>query len=67
MEYRGIEYSVVQGIERGVWPWSVSVTNLLIMGRASTRPAAIAAAEHAIDKALTPIKQRLRPPDDEDV
>jgi hypothetical protein len=67
MEYRGIEYTVVQGIERGVWPWSVSVANLPIMGKAPTRPAAMAAAEHAINKALTPIKQRFRPPDDESV
>jgi hypothetical protein len=67
MEYRGIEYTVLQGIERGVWPWSVSVTNLLIMGKAPTRPAAMAAAEHAIDKVLTPIKRRLPPPDDEGV
>jgi hypothetical protein len=26
MEYRGIEYTVVQGIERGVWKWSASVS-----------------------------------------
>jgi hypothetical protein len=25
MEYRGVEYTVVQGIERGVWKWSVSL------------------------------------------
>jgi hypothetical protein len=25
MEHQGIEYTVVQGIERGVWKWSVSV------------------------------------------
>src|ERR1700684_447648 len=53
MKYRGIEYTVVQGIERGVWPWSASVTNLLIMGNAPNRPAAVAAAERAINKALT--------------
>src|ERR1700684_4020107 len=53
MKYRGIEYTVVQGIERGVWPWSASVTNLLIMGNAPNRPAAVAAAERAINKALS--------------
>jgi hypothetical protein len=36
MKYRGIEYTVVQGIDRGVWPWLASVTNLLIMGNALT-------------------------------
>jgi hypothetical protein len=67
MKYRGIEYTVVQGIKRGVWPWSASVTNLLIMGNAPNRLAAVAAAERAINKALTPIGRRLRPLDDEDV
>jgi hypothetical protein len=67
MKYRGIEYTVVQGIERGVWPWSASVTNLLIMGNAPNRPAAVAAAERAINKALTPIRRRLSLLDDEDV
>jgi hypothetical protein len=67
MKYRGIEYTVVQGIKRGVWPWSASVTNLLIMGNAPKRLAAVAAAERAINKALTPIGRRLRPLDDEDV
>jgi len=33
MEYRGVEYTVVQGVERGVWKWTASVTNLLIMGK----------------------------------
>jgi hypothetical protein len=66
MKYRGIEYTVVQGIERGVWPWSTSVANLLVMGKATNRPAAVAAAERAINKALTPVKRRLRPPCDAD-
>jgi hypothetical protein len=67
MKYRGIEYTVVQGIERGVWPWSALVTNLLIIGNAPNRLAAVAAAERAINKALAPVRRRLHPLDDEDV
>jgi hypothetical protein len=61
MEHRGVEYSVVQGVERGVWKWSASVADMLIMGQASTKPAAVAAAERAINKALAPTKKRLVP------
>jgi hypothetical protein len=32
MEYRGIEYSTVQGIERGVWKWSASVAGVVVVG-----------------------------------
>jgi hypothetical protein len=56
MEYRGVEYTVVQGAERGVWKWTASVANLLIMGKAPTKPAAVAAIERAINKALAPTK-----------
>jgi hypothetical protein len=62
MEYRGIEYSVVQGIERAVWKWTASVADVLIMGQASTKSAAAAAAERAINKALAPPRVRLVPP-----
>jgi hypothetical protein len=52
MEYRGIEYTLVQGIKPGVWKWTTSAANLLIMGKAPSRPAAVAAVERAINKAL---------------
>jgi hypothetical protein len=45
MEYRGIEYTLVQGIKPGVWEWTASAANLLIMGKAPSRPAAVVAAE----------------------
>ena len=61
MEYRGIEYTVVQGIERGVWKWSASVAGAVIMGQAATKSEAVAAAEKAIDRALAPKKVRLVP------
>jgi hypothetical protein len=61
MEHRGVEYSVVQGVERGVWKWPASVADMLIMGQAPTRSAAVAAVERAINKALAPTKKRLVP------
>jgi hypothetical protein len=65
MEYRGVEYTVVQGIKRGVWKWSASVADVLIMGQASTKSAAAAAAERA-NKALAPARVRLVPPERDD-
>jgi hypothetical protein len=52
MQYKGAEYRVVQGIDRGLWKWSVSVAGMVLTGQEETRPAAIAAAEKAIDRAL---------------
>jgi hypothetical protein len=52
MEYRGIEYTVVQGIERRVWKWSAFAAGARIFGQESSRSAALAAAESAIDRAL---------------
>jgi hypothetical protein len=63
MEYRGSEYQVVQGIERGVWKWSTSVAGVVLIGQEETRSAAVAAVEKAIDRALAPKKARLHPPD----
>jgi hypothetical protein len=62
MEYRGIEYSVVQGIGRGVWKWSASVADVVLFGRESSKAAAVAAVENAIDRALAPKRVRLVQP-----
>jgi hypothetical protein len=62
MEYRNIEYAVVQGIERGVWKWSASVAGVVVTGREPSKSAAVAAAENAIDRALVQKKVRLVPP-----
>jgi hypothetical protein len=62
MRYRDIEYTVVQGIERGVWKWSASGAGAVIMGQAATKSEAVAAAEKAIDRALAAKKVRLVPP-----
>jgi hypothetical protein len=50
VKYRGVEYTVVQGIGRGVWKWSASVEGVVVTGK--TRSAAVTAAEKAIDRAL---------------
>jgi hypothetical protein len=61
MKYRDIEYTVVQGIERGVWKWSASVDGVVIMGQAAIKSEAVTAAEKAIDRALAAKRERLVP------
>jgi len=51
MEYQGIQYYVIQGIERRVRRWSVSMEGMLVTGQAETKPEAVVAAQKAIDKA----------------
>jgi hypothetical protein len=63
MEYRGIEYTVVQSVGRQVWKWSVSFdTDVSARGQAAIKSEAVAEAERAIDRALAPKKLRLVPP-----
>jgi hypothetical protein len=54
MEYRGVEYTVVQGIERGVWKWSVSLGDpkMIKVGQAKNKQDAVAEVERAIDRRL---------------
>jgi len=52
LKYRGVEYTVVQGIERGVWKWSVNAEGRIVTGNEQTRPRAVTEAEKAIDRAL---------------
>ena len=66
MKYRDIEYTVLQGIERGVWKWSASVAGVVITGQVAIKSKAVAAAEKAIDRALAAKRVRLVPPDDND-
>jgi hypothetical protein len=66
MEYRGVEYTVVQGIERGVWKWSASVAGVVITGQEAIKSEAVAAAEKAIDRTLALKKLRLVPPEGRD-
>ena len=62
MEYRNIEYTVVQGIGRQVWKWSASVADVVITGQAHSKSAAVVEAEKAIDRALAPKKVQRLPP-----
>ena len=61
MLYRGIEYSVVQGIERHHWKWAATVSGAKISGHGRTRDEAIANAKKAIERSLQkqPYKQNL--------
>jgi hypothetical protein len=61
MIYRDIEYTVVQGMERGVWKWSASVAGVVVMGQAAIKSEAVAAAQKAIDRALAPKTVRRVP------
>ena len=72
MKYRDTEYTVVQGIGRQLWKWSVSfdsnhsATGQAATGQAATKREAVAEAERAIDRALAPKKLRLVPPERRD-
>ncbi len=60
MKYRDIECTIAQGVGRHAWTWSTTtVAGVMVMGRAHTKAAAIAAAEKTIDKALNVKKVRL--------
>lgn len=54
MEYRGVEYTVVQGIERGIWKWTVLLgePKIIKVGQAKSRRDAVVAVECVIDKVL---------------
>jgi len=49
MEYRGKQYSVVQGLD-GSWKWSVVLDGHTKSGKAPDRQAGIESAEKAIDR-----------------
>ena len=59
MKYRDIDYTVVQGIGRQLWKWSVSFDANPARGQAATKSEAVAEAERAIDRALARKKLRL--------
>ncbi len=49
MRYRDIEYTVVQGIKRGLWKWSTSVAGTVVSGKEPSKAAAVVAVEKAIE------------------
>jgi hypothetical protein len=54
MEYRGKQYTVLQGLEPGSWKWSVQLDGRTRSGRAHDRQTGIKIAEKEIDRALAP-------------
>jgi hypothetical protein len=63
MEYRGIEYTVVQGVECGIWKWTVLLgKNISKSGQAIGKPEAVAQATRLISKSLASKSVRLVPP-----
>jgi hypothetical protein len=48
MEYRGIEYTVVRGMEPGTWKWTVNAVQVR-SDEARLRASAIASATKTID------------------
>jgi hypothetical protein len=64
MRHQGIDFTIVQGVGRLVWKWTVTIDDLQIKGQAATKSEAIADAERAIDRALAPKKLRIVRPED---
>ena len=58
MLYRGIEFSVVQGIERHLWKWAATVSGTKISGQSRTRDDAIDNAKKTIARDIQ--KQRFK-------
>jgi hypothetical protein len=52
MRFRDIEYSVVQGIKRGLWKWSTSIEGTVVSGKEPSKAAAVVTVEKTIDRAL---------------
>jgi hypothetical protein len=60
MEYREKQYTVIQGIERDYWKWSIELRDgRTRSGTERNRLAAVKAAEREIDRTLAPKKKRL--------
>jgi hypothetical protein len=62
MEHRGVEYRIIQGVQRGFWKWSVETETGTKSGTSESKDAAMNAAKRVINNALSPKKQKLRPP-----
>jgi hypothetical protein len=52
MEYRGIEYNVVQGLGRHLWKWFVTTGRVELTGHGHDRAEAVCQAERAVDRIL---------------
>ena len=62
MKYRGFEYTIIQGYQRGTWRWSVTLRDgQTKSGSISGKREALTRVERAINNEIEPRKQRLRP------
>ena len=53
MIYKGVDFNIAQGIEPGVWIWSLSTNESKAKtGQTKTEPDAVIAAWRAIDQTL---------------
>jgi hypothetical protein len=52
MEYRGVEFTVVQVLRRNGWRWYATVNGVCLSGEAETQFAAVAEVREVIDQAL---------------
>ncbi len=52
MKYRGVEYTLVQGIKPQVWKWRVEHKGRGVGGQQKTRADALKEAERRIDRVL---------------
>jgi hypothetical protein len=65
MEYRGKQYTIVQGIGPDSWKWTVQLDEKTVeSGEATSRAAARNSVVWLIDKALAPKKVNPIPPSD---
>jgi hypothetical protein len=62
MKYRGFEYTIIQGYERGTWRWSVTLDDgQTKAGNVFGKPEALYKVECAINKAIALKKKRVMP------
>lgn len=60
----GLTWTIVQGVEPGIWKWTVRLDEKTVRsGIDKTRAAAVSAVERLIDRALAPNKVGLPPAD----
>jgi hypothetical protein len=57
MEYRGKQYTIVQGVEQDSWRWTVHLDEKTLTGIAPSRAAATVRVIWLVDNALAPIKR----------